>query len=322
MKKIYILAVGLLAMSLNAQILNNSSEVAVYNGPVNNVLQKAPSQIFNQQSNQQNGYGVVYFNNFQGGLYTADDFEIPQASKISKIKTYGFTTIQPFTSLLTAITEVNFYIFEDNQGKPSTLPDAAFKTIKMAKNAPGLSINVSGQLYEISVDLTVANQLLELDGNKRYWLAVAPSVSTTNGSLRYAWFKATDNKYSAQTHFVDPDDLFEQDYTRWTALDNVLEDPWGDFGSAFTIEGENLLGISESYSNFKALVHNDRATNKLNIVLSSGNKIISSEIYDANGRKVITSAQSKEINTSSLKEGIYFIVINTDKGVEKTKFIK
>lgn len=221
MKKIYTLAIGLLAMGLNAQILNNSSEVAVYNGQENIVQQKAPSQLFNQASNGANGYGVAYFTNFGAGLYTADDFEIPQTSKITKIKTYGFTTVQPYTNLRTAITEVKFYIFEDNKGKPSTLPDAAFKTITLAKNAPGLSITASGQLYEISLDLVAANQILNLDGNKRYWLAVAPTLSSADGSLRYAWFKATDNKYSEQTHFVDPDDLFDAGLTSWTPLDNV-----------------------------------------------------------------------------------------------------
>lgn len=325
MKKLYFLALGLTTLSLSAQSIGSAKKVETYTGDVQSILhKKTASDIFNQDSNGKNGYGVADFTAFGSGIYITDDFELESNSKISKISTYGFTTVQPYTQLNSVITGVSFMIFEDIGGTPLTNPDDPYKEFTLQKGDPGLIVQASGQMYELSLDLTAANIDLKLDGNKRYWLSVTPIVNTTNANLRYAWFKATDNKYDGQVQLSDPGDLFQQGYTTWTPLDDFFpaDALWGDFGLAFTITGENDLGVTESHSTFKALVYNDKASDVLNIVLSDGNQLNNVEIYDASGKKVITSKNSKSISTSTLSHGTYFIILNTKNGIEKTKFIK
>jgi len=321
MKKLYLFAAGLAVFGLNAQTLNNVAEIQNYNGKATQT-QAAPSTVFTQTANNQNGYGVGYLEAFGGGIYLADDFEVSQTAKITKIRTFGFTTVQPYTTLGDATTELKMYIFEDGNGAPASLPAAAYKTITVEKGAPGITITVSGQLYEMSIDLVAAGIDLTLDSKTRYWFSVAPTTNLED-DVRYAWFKATGNKYSGQVQLVDPDDLFEIGLTDWTPLNDILTNPWGDFGLAFTITGETDLGVSEAFSSFKALVHNDRTTNSLRIVLGEGNQLLGAEVYDATGKKVISSDNSNtSLNTVALPSGVYFVLLKTKKGIEKTKFIK
>lgn len=307
---------------MNAQILNNAGEVSTYTGSSVAAQQKAPADVFNQHSNGQNGYGAGYLQAFGGGIYLADDFEVSETAKITKIRTFGFTTKQPFTTLLNATTSLTMHIFEDADGAPATTPANAYKVISLQKGAPGLTLSANGQLYEMSIDLAAAGIDLTLDKKTRYWFSVAPTTILQD-DIRYAWFKAVDNKFPGQVHLIDPSDLFEENFTNWTPIDEILTNPWGDFGLAFTITGETDLGVSESYSSFKALVHNDKATGTLRIVVSNGNQVTGAEIYDATGKKVITSNNnSTSINTAALPSGVYYVIVKTKDGVEKTKFIK
>ncbi|WP_167033039.1 T9SS type A sorting domain-containing protein [Chryseobacterium sp. Tr-659] len=59
--------------------------------------------------------------------------------------------------------------------------------------------------------------------------------------------------------------------------------------------------------------------------ITSDEKIISYDIYDNNGRKIIhskTNLSEEKIDISVLISGLYFIDIHTIKGNIKSKFIK
>jgi len=59
------------------------------------------------------------------------------------------------------------------------------------------------------------------------------------------------------------------------------------------------------------------------LYFSASGKVIKAEIYDLNGRLMKTAAVSNNsVNVSNLSKGVYFIVLKTDKGTVKEKFIK
>jgi len=59
------------------------------------------------------------------------------------------------------------------------------------------------------------------------------------------------------------------------------------------------------------------------LYFSASGKVAKAEIYDLNGRLIKTAAVSNNsVNVSSLSKGVYFIILHTDKGVVKEKFIK
>ena len=59
------------------------------------------------------------------------------------------------------------------------------------------------------------------------------------------------------------------------------------------------------------------------LYFSASGKVAKAEIYDLNGRLVKTAAVSNNsVNVSSLSKDVYFIILHTDKGVIKEKFIK
>ena len=59
------------------------------------------------------------------------------------------------------------------------------------------------------------------------------------------------------------------------------------------------------------------------LYFSANGKVAKADIYDLNGRLVKAAAVSNNsVNVSNLSKGVYFIVLHTDKGVIKEKFIK
>ncbi len=318
MKKIYLLAIGLATISLNAQSLNNANQVSTYSGSIE-TQQKAPADMFVQESNGQNGYSVGYLQAFGGGIYLADDFEILETAKINKIKTVGFTTKQPFTTLLNATTAVTMHIFKDANGAPATIPANAYKTITLPKGATGLTLTANGQLYEMSIDLAAAGIDLTLEGKTRYWFSVAPTTNLQE-DIRYAWFKATDNKFAGQVQLIDPDDLFEDNLTTWTPIDDILTNPWGDFGLAFTITGDTALGTSELYSSVKPVMATQQGD--LLHIFTKNDKLKSADIYANDGKKVASGTADK-LNIGQLPKGVYILNVTLSSGkTESTKFIK
>lgn len=325
MKKLYILALAALAMNLNAQKLSGANEVSTFNGTTSGSVLKAPTVISSQTANGQNGYGTAMLSGYGDGIFMADDFEIAQKSKITKVTGYGFSTTQPYTTLSSKTTSLTVDFYEDNGvGAPATLWGEPYKTVTVNKGAAGYAITndgaASGQLYQLIVDFVAAGKNVELDANKRYWVSIYPTVDNGATDIRFAWFKSTEDKYDGQASLIDPGDLFGSGYIEWTPLADILTNGW-DNGLAFTIEGENALGVSDVASNFKALIHNDDSAGVLNIVTSKNNKLVSTEVYDAAGKQVAKSSASK-INTSSFAKGVYFVMITTQNGVEKAKFIK
>ena len=321
MKKIFtLLTVAALSTSGFAQKVQNQNQETLENGSIR-FENKAPSELFKQTANGQNGYGVAYLTNFESAIAVADDFEIAKNSKITKVTGYGFSTNA--TNITTITTNLIVYIYEDNAGVPKQTPDNPFMTVKMAKGSTGVTYVKSGSFVDIVLDLAAAGKTINLDGGKRYWISILPETTDANGSNRWAWFKATDQKYSGKSSLIDTGDLFGGGYTEWTDLDDVLTTPWGNFGMAFAIEGEDNLGVSQVVADNVVSIFPNPTSDIVNVKTLQSINVKSIQVVDLTGKVVSTNANKKSINISSLPKGVYMVNVEDTSGkVFSQKVIK
>lgn len=93
------------------------------------------------------------------------------------------------------------------------------------------------------------------------------------------------------------------------------------FFNRYTLDGPVTTGISDVEKGAAINVYPNPASNVLNI--AGSNDVINADIYDAAGRKVLTSEKNKSINISSLEAGMYIAKINCRYGKQcVVKFTK
>ena len=159
------------------------------------------------------------------------------------------------------------------------------------------------------------------------------------------WWLNADGSYD--TTFNKTGEYIETSHADiWTESFNISSDGSiivsGEFpsGSSIIIDPDRPWRNIETYKIFlaKYLVDESLATEDLSpkakvalypnpvkdmLYFSAKGKVAKAEIYDLNGRLVKTTAVSNNsVNVSSLSKGVYFIILHTDKGVVKEKFIK
>lgn len=321
MKKIFtLLTIAALSTSGFAQKVQNQNQETLENGSIGSE-NMAPSELFKQTGNGQNGYGVANLTNFGSAIAVADDFQIAKSSKITKITGYGFSTNA--VNITTITTSLIVYIYEDNAGVPKQTPDNPFMTIKMAKGSTGVTYVKSGTTVDIVLDLAAAGKTINLEGGKRYWISILPETTDANGSNRWAWFKATDQKYPGKSSLIDTGDLFGGGYTEWTDLDDILTTPWGNFGMAFAIEGEDNLGVSQVLADNVVSIFPNPVSDIVNVKTLPSIKVKSIQIVDLTGKVVSKNVNKKTINISSLPKGVYMVNVEDTSGkVYSQKVIK
>lgn len=318
MKKLYILAASLLALStINAQELTAVSS----NSNTATVAKNPAAILYNQATVGTNGIvtDVLSNGNF---VATADDFTLTAAANVTKFNINGF---QNAATLNTVCTGVMLYVYTDNGGKPSGIPgDANPFVARIDLNAPSTAYTITaatGGLYSFAVDVVAANGTpLLLQANTKYWLVFAPKVNLTayTAATRFNWLTGTVNTDKAK--LVDPQDAFGAGATNWTDISTLTATPAFD-GLSFSVEGDNLLGVNgEVYSNIKDVVVTQDANQLL--IFAKNQKIKSADIYSTDGKKVL-SGSSDKINISSLVKGVYIVNVTTINGkTSSTKFIK
>ena len=105
---------------------------------------------------------------------------------------------------------------------------------------------------------------------------------------------------------------------RLTAVGSGNETPVS--GPFFTTEIKSL-GTEDLSPQTKVALYPNPVKDVL--YFSTSGKVAKAEVYDLNGRIIKTAVVSNNsVNVSSLSKGVYFIILHTDKGVVKEKFIK
>lgn len=318
MKKIYFLAASLLAFStINAQ----EKLSAVSSSVITAETSKNPSAILYEQAVAgTNGIvsDVLANGNF---VMSADDFTLTEAADVSKINISGFQNQGNFTSLCTGVA---LYIYTDNAGKPSGIPgDSNAYVARVNVNAPSTVYSIANPStgsYTFTVDLEAANgSPVALQADTKYWLVFAPKVNLTayTGTTRWNWYVGTVTDTEAK--LVDPQNAFGAGATNWTDISALTGDPVFD-GLAFSIEGQTTMGVGEVYNSVKDVTVAQNADQLF--IFTKGQKIKSSDIFTADGKKVLT-ASGEKVSISTLAKGVYFISVNTIDGKTlSTKFIK
>lgn len=260
-------------------------------------------------------------------VIAADDFQLSERTKIDK---FIFFVEQYDGNLTNLFLGSRLYIFEDNNGFPSATPSNAgnaVAVINIVNNPAASSISTTGSptVFEITVNISTAlGSDLFLEADKRYWVAFAPRVnfSTPIGTdLDEVSYWINGNGQYAVPVVIDEANLSGSGFTNWTTIESIWGEPFE--GLAFRITGETALGTKDVYSNLKKVsVYPNPATNVINLKPNSKLTITKTQIFDMNGKLVLSTADSS-INIEKLPKAVYLVkIFSGNELIETTKMIK
>jgi len=325
MKKITLLCLAIVAgFSVQAQefsiVSTSSSSSTTLNNP--------QAVVWDQPSIGGSGIISDYSVPDDVGVYSADDFELLEDTRITSISVYGF---QNLANLPTVLSGLALYIY-NNSG--SNTPDGdptqpgtgvvEFDNIDTLP-IPGYPVTIveDGGNYTLIVDMYLANgdaDVILPAGN--YWLAVAPRINVSpvsDGDQRWNWFDAGVPANGVnEAHLIDPTDVFGAGATSWTAFSALGL----SFGStAFTIEGEPALGVGDNLAELSSVYPNPTST-VLNVKLPSTAEVLKSNLYNVLGQDMGLKLVNGTMNTSSLENGVYILNVETTQGTLTQKVVK
>jgi len=191
------------------------------------------------------------------------------------------------------------------------------------------------QLSNLTVTSDCGNEDLEVgnvtdDGATLSWSAVSGATSYTieyrkfdlaatgqrNTIFAEEWIRISG--ITATTYTLSG--LADNSTYEWRLIAVGSGDETPVLGPSFTTE-KKPMGTEEISSSEKVALYPNPVKDVL--YFSASGKATQAEIYDLNGRLVKTAAVSNNsVNVSSLSKGVYFIILRTDKGTVKEKFIK
>ena len=317
MKKLYVVAASLFALTIiNAQSL---SAVSANQNPVKN-SQRPAALLYEQVPTSGDGIisDIISNGNY---VIAADDFTLTDDVTAKKFSFVGF---QNAANLLNFNRGMLMYIYTDNGGKPSGNPGDAnpyVAKVDLTQTSTAYTITTPAAGYfTYNVDLVEAlGTAPNLVSGTKYWVLFAPKLNLTTFSSteRWNWTVGTVNSHFAK--LLDPSDTFGVGATSWTNISSLTGDSTYN-GLAFSIEGDNNLGITESYSTIKDVTVTQAADELY--IFTKNEKLKSAVIYSADG-KIVLKGNTDKINISGLTKGIYIVNITTLSGKTlSTKFIK
>lgn len=261
-------------------------------------------------------------------VYSADDFTLEQATKITKLTVRGFQNQGNFLTLYQGLRMV---IYTNNPATniPSGIPDGTAGTILAELNVGGVSPGVNvfqvegGGTVTFEVDFLAAFSTdIILQPATTYWLTIAPKVNLTTytAATRFNWYVgiASTSTPNYNAKLVDPANAFGAAATNWTNISTLTNIPALN-NLSFTFEGDTNLSLA-NVSDKGFGVYPNPAVDVLNIAVNNTNfDNLSYELSDINGRKVLETKDAS-INVQSLNSGVYFLTIfsnETKIAVEK-----
>lgn len=281
-----------------------------------NVSPRTNAVLVDQPADGANGIISTNLLDLGGTVYAADDFELAESSKITKLTAYGFNNGGNF---MTDATGVSFYIIEDEDWYPAGSDPSADALHKFDLNIgdPGLTVTVDGGSVALTLDLTALDTDVILSADTKYWLSVVPAMDNTggDGQLRWNWYESV-TPQGVEAHLLDPADLFGAGYTAWTPFSSIEGITWQS--QAMTIEGETAMSVSD-LSNSSFVVYPNPATNLVKVDLKNADV---KEIAVLNlAGQVVTKAKTSNVNVAALPAGVYVVKVLDSKGATHTSKI-
>ena len=326
MKKITLLFAALgMGLSMQAQqvsAVSNTESVSIPTPGSQAIIWDQPSI---------GGSGIIsdYSTVDEQGVYSTDDFNLAEDTRIDKITVYGF---QNNENLDQVISGMDIHIYTNGQdntpsGDP-TQPGTGVLELSNISTLPippiACEIVQDGGNYTLIIDVTVANggdEVVLPVGE--YWLVANPRLNITpvsDGPSRWNWFDAgLPGNGINEAHLLDPDDIFGAGATVWTSFTNLGL----DFAStAFTIEGEpSSLGVNDNIANL-ASVYPNPTKGILNVDMPSTISVKSSNLFNLLGQDTGVKLINGTMNVSDLARGVYILNVETSAGTLTQKVVK
>ena len=327
MRKLYVLGAALAITFSHAQVKKsfNKPSTTKTHQPYFSTL-KASEIKFDQIPNFNNGV-ISMVDQDDDQIFLADDFQLTETTKIDKFIFYG---AQSYDDLPDYYLGLKMYIFNDINGLPSGKPSDlsnAIAVIDVDETNSAAVIGTTGNEAEFTFQVNVAQALgkdLILEANKKYWVAFAPKVELSaaygdDADETFYWVEGSANYL--EPVLIDEADLFGAGATSWGTISSLTGSAFD--GLAFTITGDSSLGTTDVYSNLKNVsIYPNPAVNVINLKSNRKNSITKTEIFDMNGKLVLTSSETS-INVEKLPKAVYMVKIYSGSEViETTKLIK
>ena len=213
------------------------------------------------------------------------------------------------------------YLSENNISTLDVSKNINLQTLGLYNNANLKTLDVSHNINLVKLGLYGCTGLTSLYMKN----GVKKTFYTSYGDPRFYLFP--DSYYLNNTNLnyicCDEDEInavkdYMQSFTQW---DNNTQSEY-TLNPTVTSDCETYgLGTEDLSPQAKATLYPNPVKDVL--YFSASGKVAKAEVYDLNGRLIKTSAVSNNsVNVSSLSKGVYFIILHTDKGTVKEKFIK
>lgn len=285
----------------------------------------AQTVVFDQPVTGTNGIVSTVLSN-GNGVYSADDFSVAEATKLTKLTVRGFQNQGDFLTLYQGLRMVIYTNSATNT--PSGIPGGTAGTIIAELDITGLNPSINafqdeeGGEVTFEIDfLTAFTSDIIVQPATTYWLTFAPKMNLTayTGVTRFNWYTGTGvsgTNYPA--HLADPSNAFGAAATNWTNITTLTNEPAFN-NLSFTFEGDTNLSVaSQELSSID--VYPNPAIDIVTITPSNTTfENLSFQVYDLNGRKVIETKDST-INIQNLNSGVYMVHVFSDKtkiGIQK-----
>jgi hypothetical protein len=327
MKKITFMFLALsISLFVQAQQFQDESNTPFNSNNSDNNLQAV---IWDQPSIGGSGIISDYSTIDNQGVYSADDFNLTESTRIDFITVYGFQNNEDLDQVMNGF-DVFIYTNDSENNSPSGDPTQPGTGIVELSNIsvlpiPGFPIIIiqDGGNYAINIDMAIANEGEVILPAGDYWLVVAARINVTpvsEGATRWNWFDAgVPDAGLNEAHLIDPDDIFGAGATAWTTFTNLGL----DFAStAFIIEGEpSSLGVNNNISEL-ASVYPNPTNGILNVDIPSEINVISSKLYNLLGQGTGLRLINGTLNVSQLSRGLYILNVETSAGTLTQKVVK
>ena len=197
--------------------------------------------LWNQPNSGTAGIASQYLPDFSTGFYSADDFQNTEPWALDRIFIEG--DWGGGGSLPNAVS-LNWYIYADAGGVPAGHPQdgggTEFWSWSCAPTAPEVTLSGANN-EDVTLDIIAAQVSTVNLPPGHWWLVFFPSLNLTQYGQWY-WDRAGSmNLVDAQ--FIDPGNLFAQEWTTWTSWYNVI-DAGNTYDLAFRLEGNDPTAIT------------------------------------------------------------------------------
>lgn len=258
------------------------------------------------------------------GVYSADQFESDfgvGGRVLLQVTFYGLGE-----EILQNLLGFNVYIFEDAGGIPAGTPQTGNALISLPLINDHLTINSSGNSFDVTVDLLGLIGWQEFEPGT-YWICAYPTVNLPTPTIfgepgRWDWQESLSPSPapSVEPVLIDPQDLFDLGATSWSNISGLISEPFSSF--AWELETDVLIGFDDYSILDRIQIYPNPVGDILNVSLPEEIELENAYLLDTLGRQIAVELKNDQLDTSGYSSGIYSLRLITSKGQHTVRIIK